>query len=572
MAVLLAGLLATASFILPATAQLSGTVGPTTSTAAKAATKVCNILDYGGVASATTDNGAAIQAAWDACKTGGQVYIPEGDYGMATWVTLKSGTGVSINLEGTIYRTGTDGGNMFMIRDSTDVEFYSATSNGAIQGYGYEFHSQDTYGPRLLRFYQCTDFSVHDIILVDSPAFHLSLDTCTNGELYNMIVRGANEGGLDGIDVWSTNIWVHDVEITNKDECVTVKSPSDHILVEQVHCNWSGGCAMGSLGSGVAVHDIEYRNIYTHHANQMYMIKSNGGDGDVYNLAFNNFMGHSNAYTLDFDTAWSSMSAVSGDGITYSNISFSNWKGTASNGASRGPVKLNCPAKVPCTDISVDDFAVWTESGSSVLYGCQNAYGSGVCLNDGSSHTAYTSTQTVTTVAGYSYSTMAGELTAGLGLTASIAIPTMPASFYPGLQPISAILNGAGGSSAAEAAAVSTTSTAAAVQTSSAAASRSTSTAAKSSTKTTAASTSKATTKAATTKATTPKARPSKTNGFGAQAVESSSAPASYPVTSSAAAAVTPVAGSGAASAPPALSSGSPSHSCKRKRSQKYRA
>lgn len=54
-------------------------------------------------------------------------------------------------------------------------------------------------------------------------AFHLTLDTCTNGEVYNMIVRGGNEGGLDGVDVWGTNIWVHDVEVTNKDECVTVK-------------------------------------------------------------------------------------------------------------------------------------------------------------------------------------------------------------------------------------------------------------------------------------------------------------------------------------------------------------
>lgn len=53
-------------------AQLSGTVGPTTSTASKAAKKICNILDYGGVASATTDNGAAILAAWNACIAGGQ--------------------------------------------------------------------------------------------------------------------------------------------------------------------------------------------------------------------------------------------------------------------------------------------------------------------------------------------------------------------------------------------------------------------------------------------------------------------------------------------------------------------
>lgn len=83
--------------------------------------------------------------------------------------------------------------------------------------------TEGNYGPRLLRLGKVTNFSVHDIALVDAGAFHLVLDTCTNGEIYNMIVRGGNEGGLDGIDVWGNNIHVHDVEVTNKDECVTVK-------------------------------------------------------------------------------------------------------------------------------------------------------------------------------------------------------------------------------------------------------------------------------------------------------------------------------------------------------------
>lgn len=53
-------------------AQLSGTVGPTTTTAEKQATQVCNILDYGGKASKTTDNGAAIESAWADCIDGGE--------------------------------------------------------------------------------------------------------------------------------------------------------------------------------------------------------------------------------------------------------------------------------------------------------------------------------------------------------------------------------------------------------------------------------------------------------------------------------------------------------------------
>jgi hypothetical protein len=61
------------ALLLPAlvTAQLSGHVGPTTTREAKRSKKVCNILDYGGVASKTSDIGPPISSAFAACKTGG---------------------------------------------------------------------------------------------------------------------------------------------------------------------------------------------------------------------------------------------------------------------------------------------------------------------------------------------------------------------------------------------------------------------------------------------------------------------------------------------------------------------
>lgn len=52
-------------------AQLSGSVGPTTSTASKAAKKTCNVLNYGATASTSSDLGPALLAAFNACKTGG---------------------------------------------------------------------------------------------------------------------------------------------------------------------------------------------------------------------------------------------------------------------------------------------------------------------------------------------------------------------------------------------------------------------------------------------------------------------------------------------------------------------
>jgi rhamnogalacturonan hydrolase len=57
--------------IVAVNAQLSGRVGPTTTREAKRAVKVCNVLDYKGVATKTADIGPAIVSAFAACKNGG---------------------------------------------------------------------------------------------------------------------------------------------------------------------------------------------------------------------------------------------------------------------------------------------------------------------------------------------------------------------------------------------------------------------------------------------------------------------------------------------------------------------
>lgn len=214
---MLANIFTAALAILPAfvsaqSANLNGKVGPLTTIAAKKAVKTCNITSYGGKAG--SDISAAITSAFTACKAGGVVVIPAGNYNLASWVSLSGGKAWALQLDGVITRTGTAGGNMIMIQHTSDFELFSSTGKGAIQGLGYKLHVSGA--PRLLRFYQVTHFSAHDFALVDAPAFHFSMDTCDSGEVYNMAIRGGNQGGLDGIDVWSTNIWIHDVMVTNK--------------------------------------------------------------------------------------------------------------------------------------------------------------------------------------------------------------------------------------------------------------------------------------------------------------------------------------------------------------------
>jgi rhamnogalacturonan hydrolase len=70
--------------------------------------------------------------------------------------------------------------------------------------------------PRLLRVLKSTNVSVHDIMLVDGPSFHLVVNEVTNAEIYRITIRGGNQGGLDGVDISGTNYYVHHVEVTNR--------------------------------------------------------------------------------------------------------------------------------------------------------------------------------------------------------------------------------------------------------------------------------------------------------------------------------------------------------------------
>ena len=129
---------------------------------------------------------------------------------------------------------------------------------------------------------------MHDLIFVDctstfirprstayscrpAPEFHIILDNSQKGEVYNLAIRGADIGGSDGIDVSGSNIWIHDVEVTNGDECVTIKNPSSNHQIERIWCSQSGGSAIGSLGSGTTIQNILYRDVYSVGGNQMFM-------------------------------------------------------------------------------------------------------------------------------------------------------------------------------------------------------------------------------------------------------------------------------------------------------------
>jgi rhamnogalacturonan hydrolase len=62
------------------------------------------------------------------------------------------------------------------------------------------------------------------------------------------------------------------------------------------------------------------------------------------------------------------MDPVDGDGIFYTNITFKNWYGDATDGETRAPIRVICPSTVPCAHITVDNINLWTDEGGYEEY------------------------------------------------------------------------------------------------------------------------------------------------------------------------------------------------------------
>lgn len=203
----------------------------------------------------------------------------------------------------------------------------------------------------MIRIQSSNNFVMSNLALIDTPRFFVNIEPrpgvkatntkpardegppCENGELHNLRIWGQQNGMTDGIDIHGNNIHVHDVMVTNKDECVTVKSPSNNVMVERVFCAWSGGSAIGSLGGDVKISNVHYKNIYTMGGNQAFMIKSEADSrpfGSVTNVTLENFLTYDSAYGFNFDSRWDQSNAKynrTAWGVKFSNLRLGNWYG-----------------------------------------------------------------------------------------------------------------------------------------------------------------------------------------------------------------------------------------------------
>ncbi|KAL2276394.1 hypothetical protein FJTKL_00931 [Diaporthe vaccinii] len=211
-----------------------------------------------------------------------------------------------------------------------------------------------------------------------------------------------------------------------------------NILIEDVHCNISGGCAIGSLGLDTSISTVQYRNIYQDQADGAYL-KTNGGSGTVDSIIWENIINNSGAYVLAINEAWGKDNGAAG--VQSSNLTFRNWHGYNSD-AKRPTIRLQCDDSVPCHDITVDNVNLWTSDGSKqVTWVCQSAYGNGAGLRKSGTASYAASVTTIKTAPAYTASTMPNDLKSAFPSTASFTIPPVPTTFYPGKAPAFTLLS-----------------------------------------------------------------------------------------------------------------------------------
>jgi len=233
----------------------------------------------------------------------------------------------------------------------------------------------------LIRLTNCNDCKINSITLVNSPMFHIIVSG-NNNELHNIVITADIIGETDGFDISGDGNWVHDVEVTNGDECVTVKNPSSNFLAENIICHHSAGCNMGSFGNGataVAIENIHYKNVTMYNSDAGPQIKTYPNNlGYVKNVLYENFVLTSIAYPIAINVFWcphTTCPAATGT-LSISNVTYRNIHGTES-GNSRPAVLLDCLASHPCSQINFQNVVLAADNQTPLHSSLTNACGTG---------------------------------------------------------------------------------------------------------------------------------------------------------------------------------------------------
>ncbi|CAL5444093.1 unnamed protein product [Camellia sinensis] len=236
--------------------------------------------------------------------------------------------------------------------------------------------------PTVLSFTECNQFSISNILIVNSPQTHILVTGCNNVMIDSLSIKSPETSpNTDGIHIsHSTGVFVSNTDIGSGDDCVSIGDYTSHIDITDVNCGPGHGVSIGSLGrSGneVRVENINVNRVNFNKTSNGVRIKTwQVGRGHVRRVVFKNinFTDVKNPIIInqnyrDVKNARKRMKT----GVEISHVRYSGTFGTSKTEVA---INLDCSQAVPCTNILLDTVELESSSpGKRVISFCNNAYG-----------------------------------------------------------------------------------------------------------------------------------------------------------------------------------------------------
>jgi polygalacturonase len=270
----------------------------------KIPSKVFDITHYGAIGDGVATNSAAIQAAIDAASSagGGTVDVPAGVYLSGP---LQMASRINLRVDGTLrmlplgqYPGGTTNPANFI--SGANLEDIAISGNGTIDGQGRPWwpyaRIRGAERPRMIHLSACQRVLIENVLLTNSPMFHIAISGGTTDVTVRGVTIRANPSSdplnpghnTDACDVSGRHVLIQDCNVSVGDDNFTCGGGTSDVLITNCTYGYGHGVSIGSFTSG-GVSDLSVINCTFNNTEAGIRIKSDRDRGGfVHNLSYRN--------------------------------------------------------------------------------------------------------------------------------------------------------------------------------------------------------------------------------------------------------------------------------------------
>ncbi|XP_058096172.1 exopolygalacturonase-like [Magnolia sinica] len=251
----------------------------------------------------------------------------------------------------------------------TNLHRFTVSGGGILDGQGADAWKQTTcpeekkcqFPPTSTKFTNITNAVIHDIHLLNSKSFHISIFRSQGIQLHNLNITAPGDSpNTDGIHISSsTNINITTSTIGVGDDCVSIGEGSNDIFVSGIFCGPGHGISIGSLGKRP-----EEKSVIGVHVTNCTLTGTTNGVRiktwpespmlEVSDITFKDIIMDRVSKPIVINQNYCPVQPCTKkpSRVKISHVTYKNITGTSSK---EYAVELNCSSAVPCQDMQFTD-------------------------------------------------------------------------------------------------------------------------------------------------------------------------------------------------------------------------